>query len=98
MKLSTETVTIELKNGTVVHGTIVGMDVAMNAHLKNVKMTVKNRPTVSLDSLTIRGNTIRYFILPDSLSLDAMLVDDRPKTGKGGEAKGMCYYCIISNN
>ena len=59
MKLSHETVTIELKNGTQVQGTIVGVDIAMNTHLRNVKMTVKNRETVNLDSLSIRGNNIR---------------------------------------
>ena len=26
------------------------------------------------------GNNIRYFILPDSLPLDTLLVDDTPKT------------------
>lgn len=31
------------------------------------------------------GNTIRYFILPDSLPLDTLLVDDAPKP-KGGAA------------
>ncbi|CEP00250.1 hypothetical protein PBRA_007984, partial [Plasmodiophora brassicae] len=85
MKLVSETVTIELKNGTIVHGTVVGVDVAMNTHLKNVKMTVKDRNPVQLDSLSIRGNNIRQYILPDALNLDALLVDDTPKRGPARE-------------
>ncbi|KAF5371614.1 hypothetical protein D9758_003493 [Tetrapyrgos nigripes] len=79
MKLNNETVTVELKNGSVVHGTITGVDMQMNTHLKTVKMTTRNRDPVSLDSLSIRGNNIRYFVLPDALPLDTLLVDDAPK-------------------
>jgi len=90
MKLNNETVTIELKNGSVIHGTITGVDMQMNTHLKMVKMTTRNRDPVTLDSLSIRGNNIRYFVLPDSLPLDTLLVDDapKPKNRKKDEARG----------
>ncbi|GFG32434.1 hypothetical protein Cfor_02534 [Coptotermes formosanus] len=55
------------------------VDVAMNTHLKAVKMTVKNRDPVQLETLSIRGNNIRYYILPDSLPLETLLIDDTPK-------------------
>ena len=80
MKLSNETVQIELKNGSVVQGTITGVDIAMNTHLKKVKVTPKGKPTMSFDQLSLRGTNIRYYILPDSLNLDTLLVDlDDPK-------------------
>lgn len=88
MKLSHETVTIELKNGTQVQGTITGVDVAMNTHLKSVKMTLKNHDPVSYDTLTIRGNNIRYFILPESLPLENLLIDDGPRARKGRSERG----------
>ncbi len=51
----------------------------MNTYLKNVKTTIKGKNPVNHDFLSIRGNNIRYYILPDSLNLDSLLVDDAPK-------------------
>lgn len=81
MKLTNESVSVELKNGTVVNGTITAVDMQMNTHLKSVKMTVRGRDPMPLDTLSIRGNNIRYFILPDGIPLDTLLIDDAPKRG-----------------
>ena len=62
-----------------VGGARAGVDVAMNTHLKAVKMTRKGHNSQTLDTVTIRGNNIRCFILPDSLNLDTLLIDDTPK-------------------
>lgn len=51
----------------------------MNTSLRNVKMTPKGQEPVQLDAMNIRGSTIRYYILPDSLPLDTLLIDDAPK-------------------
>lgn len=45
-------------------------------------MTIKNRSVQTLDTLSIRGNQVRYYILPDSLPLDTLLIDDAPKNKK----------------
>lgn len=63
MKLSHETVEIELKNGTQVTGTIQGVDVAMNTHLRNVTMTFKGKDQLKMEMVSIRGkNKLFYFI------------------------------------
>lgn len=59
----------------------------MNTHLKAVKLTVKGREAVALDHLTIRGNNIRYFLLPESLPLETLLVDDAPKVRNKKQAR-----------
>ena len=53
-------------------------------------MTMRNRDPTTLDSLSIRGNTVRYFVLPDALPLDTLLVDDapKPKGRKKEDARG----------
>ena len=94
-KLTHENVTVELKNGSVASGTVVGVDVKMNVYLKHVKMTVKGKNRVALEQISIRGNTIRLIVLPDTLNLDALLVDDAPTQGAakgkrkiGGRGRG----------
>ena len=36
-----------------------GVDIAMNTHLKTVKLLVKGKPAQSLESMSIRGSNIR---------------------------------------
>lgn len=67
---------------------------SMNTHLKAVKMTLKNREPTQLESLSIRGNNIRYFILPDSLPLDTLLVDIEPKIKSKKREAGKNYLHI----
>ena len=33
---------------------------AMNTHLRAVKLTLKGKPTVSLDQMSVRGSNIRW--------------------------------------
>jgi small nuclear ribonucleoprotein D1 len=58
MKLVNETVTLELKNGSVIVGTIAAVDISMNTHLKAVRLTVKGKDTIALDHMTVRGSNI----------------------------------------
>lgn len=87
MKLSNEKVTVELKNGEICEGTIAGVDIHMNTHLKNVRITKGEKSHVEQKTYTIRGNNIRYVILPDALNLDALLIDDTPKQNPTGTGK-----------
>ena len=90
MKLNNESVTVELKNGSAVHGTVQGVDMSMNIHMRNVKVTLKGKNPVPMDHLTIRGSTIRYVLIPDHLPLETLLIDDtpKPKAPRIGAGKG----------
>lgn len=106
-KLRNEQVTVELKNGTTVWGTLQSVSPQMNATLTDVQLSLPRsnyntaganalsgiyladgqtstnpategmaKTTTALQYINIRGNTIRQIILPDSLNLDALLVDE----------------------
>jgi hypothetical protein len=66
-----------------------GVDISMNTHLKTVKLTLRGKNPVTLDHLSVRGNNIRYYILPDSLNLDTLLVDDTPRVKVKKPTAGM---------
>ena len=89
-----------LSTGTIINGTIASVSPQMNTALRTVKMTQRGRDPIALDTINIRGSTIRYYILPDSLPLDTLLIDDAPKPknkarkeaadrgGRGGRGRG----------
>ena len=54
-KLNREQVTIELKNGTVIQGTVVGVDATMNCHLKKAKVTVYVLGKTAIRAFGCRG-------------------------------------------
>ena len=82
MRLAGESVVVELKNGTVVAGVVVGVDVSMNMHLRSVKLSVRHANPVQLDSLSVRGSTVRYVLLPDALNLDQLLQEQLSRHSK----------------
>ncbi|XP_022759833.1 small nuclear ribonucleoprotein SmD1a-like isoform X2 [Durio zibethinus] len=60
----------------------------MDTHLKTVKLTLKGKNAVTLDHLSVRGNNIRYYILPDSLNLETLLVEETPRVKPKKPAAG----------
>lgn len=64
----------------------------MNTHLKTVKLTVKGKNPVALDHLSVRGNNIRYYILPDSLNLETLLVEETPRVKPKKPTAGMYHH------
>lgn len=43
---------------------------------------IKDKNPIQLDQLTVRGSSIRYVILPETLQLDALLVEEENKVKK----------------
>jgi small nuclear ribonucleoprotein D1 len=66
-------VEIELKDGSVVEGEISSVDPNMNTHLRSVKIVAKGKPKITVPQLTVRGGTIRFYKLPDTIDFDKQL-------------------------
>ena len=64
----------------------------MNTHLKTVKLTLKGKNPVTLDHLSVRGNNIRYYILPDSLNLETLLVEETPRVKPKKPTAGILIF------
>ena len=64
----------------------------MNTHLKTVKLTPKGKNPITMDHLSVRGNNIRYYILPDSLNLETLLVEETPRIKPKKATAGMAFF------
>jgi small nuclear ribonucleoprotein D1 len=49
----------------------------------------RGKNPVSYATLSVRGSTMRAWLLPESLNLDALLVDDTPKKSVAPKLVGM---------
>jgi small nuclear ribonucleoprotein D1 len=72
-KLLNEFITVELKNGIIIYGTLFKFDKSMNLYLKDVKKSFNREKSVYFDSVSIRGSMVRYIILPNWVNLDLIL-------------------------
>ena len=77
-----------------VSGCALGVDISMNTHLKTVKLTLKGKNPVTLDHLSVRGNNIRYYILPDSLNLETLLVEETPRVKPKKPTAGCTFFIL----
>lgn len=68
-----DTVTIELKNSSVVTGTLASIDQTMTAHLTGAKVVPSRGEPELHDELTVRGMNVRLFLLSDSTDVDVLL-------------------------
>lgn len=64
MKMSHETVTVEMKDGRQATGSLAGVDVAMNMHLRKVTLTAKNKSQEQISTYSVRGEfSVVFFLL-----------------------------------
>lgn len=83
-------VTVELKNGNIINGTLLSCTPLMNLNLKNVKLQQKYQDPILLQYINVRGNQIRQVLLPEDLNIESVLEKSQTKIkgqGAGPSAK-----------
>ncbi|KAK8810602.1 hypothetical protein WA158_007177 [Blastocystis sp. Blastoise] len=66
------TVFLELQSGEKYRGHLLSAEDTMNCHLTNVSMRDRCGKVSKLETVFIRGSTIRYIVLPDILKNSPM--------------------------
>lgn len=79
-------VTVELKNGNIINGTLLSCTPLMNLNLKNVKLQQKYQDPILLQYINVRGNQIRQILLPEDLNIDSVL--EKSQTRIKGQGAG----------
>lgn len=83
-KLVGERLTVELKDGSSIEGTLTNITSNMNVTMQQVNWLKPNlNQTIKLDNLNIRGNMIRQIILPDTINVDNLLNDVNQLRSRG---------------
>jgi len=60
-------ITVELKNGEIYRGLLLGAEDTMNVSLSEVLRTARNGQISKLPNVYLRGKSIRFIALPDLL-------------------------------
>lgn len=84
-------VTLELKGGQSYRGKLFDAEDNLNCSLKDVVLTARDGKQSHLDSVYIRGNMIRFIVVPDMLQQAPMFKRVGPNAMKGrgiGAARG----------
>uniref|UniRef100_A0A061QZT7 Sm domain-containing protein n=1 Tax=Tetraselmis sp. GSL018 TaxID=582737 RepID=A0A061QZT7_9CHLO len=76
-------VVVELRNETLVKGTLDEADQFMNVHMSNVTLTPFQGPKRKLDNIFIKGRNIRMVHLPHKINCEEQLKLSRRRQAEG---------------
>ncbi|KAK2813377.1 hypothetical protein FQN50_000692 [Emmonsiellopsis sp. PD_5] len=81
-------VTLEITSGQVYRGKLLEAEDNMNVQLKDITVTARDGRVSHLDQVYIRGSHVRFFIVPDMLSLTGVAVTNAPQATSSAPASG----------